>query len=304
MGDIGRLVTAMVTPFTDAGAVDYGQAKVLARALLDSGSEGLVISGSTGESPTLTKDEKLRLFAETKGIAGDAAVVAGTGSNSTADSIELSKAAQAEGVDALLLVVPYYNKPTQEGLYRHFRAIAESVSLPCMLYNVPSRTVTNMTTETVIRLSEEPNIIGVKEASGDLEQIGAIIDGAASGFRVWSGNDNDTFAIVERGGYGVVAVASHLVGRQMRQIIQLSLDGASSRAKEIDDSLQALYRDLFIISNPIPIKHALNYLGFNIGQCRLPLCEADEKSAAAIEATVRDITVDLPVPSAAGIARP
>lgn len=299
MGDVGRLVTAMVTPFTDLGDVDYGQAKVLTRALLESGNDGVIVAGTTGESPTLTKEEKLRLFAEVKSVAEDAMVIAGVGSNNTADSITLAKAAESYGVDGLLLVVPYYNKPTQEGIKQHFRAIAGSVNLPCILYNVPSRTGVNMTAETALSLGETPNIIGVKEASGDLAQISSIIDGSAvENFRVWSGNDNDTLAIIQRGGYGLVGVASHLVGRQMSQMIGLAATGDLEQATAIDDALQGLYRDLFLISNPIPIKHALNYIGFNVGNCRLPLCDADKVTAVAIEAAVRAVTIDLPVPTA------
>ena len=197
MVNVGRLITAMVTPFDGQGEVDYDQAKHLASSLLDSGSDGLVVSGTTGESPTLTKEEKLRLFREIKAELGDrGAVVAGTGNYSTAESIELTREAEKEGADAALLVVPYYNKPPQDGLYLHFKAIAESTGLPCILYNVPSRTITNLSAETTLRLSQVPNIIGVKEASADFDQIATIIEGADEGFQVWSGNlggmDRDT----------------------------------------------------------------------------------------------------------------
>lgn len=194
MAQLGRLLTAMVTPFTEEGEVDEKQAKRLASTLLDSGSDGVVVSGTTGESPTLSKQEKVRLFALIKETVGDrGTVVAGTGSYCTAESIELSKEAEKAGVDALLLVVPYYNKPTQEGLFQHFRAIAQSTRLPCILYNVPSRTVTSLAAETVIRLSQIDNIIGIKEASGNLEQVAKILDGTSKDFLVYSGNDGDTF---------------------------------------------------------------------------------------------------------------
>ena len=226
MAEIGRLITAMVTPFDQQGQVDYPQAKRLANALLDSGSDGVIVSGTTGESPALTTEEKIRLFAEVKSAVGDrGAVIAGTGNYSTAESIELSREAEAAGVDGLLLVVPYYNKPPQEGLYQHFKSIAGSVHLPCVLYNVPSRTSLNMTDDTTIRLSHVDNIVGVKEAGSDLDQISRIIDGATDGFRVWSGNDNETFPIMALGGYGVVSVASHLVGAQIKQMIGLLLEG-------------------------------------------------------------------------------
>ncbi len=294
MTEIGRLITAMATPFDRAGQVDYAQARRLANALLDSGSDGVIVSGTTGESPTLTTDEKLRLYAEVKGAVGDrGAVVAGTGNYSTAESIELSKEAERAGVDGLLLVVPYYNKPPQEGLYQHFKAIAASVKLPCMLYNVTSRTSLNMTHETTIRLSQVDNIIGVKEAGSDLDQITRILDGARDGFRVWSGNDNETFYIMAAGGYGVVSVASHLAGRQIKQMMGLLLEGDVERAAAEHRRLLELFKVLFIVSNPIPVKHALNHAGFNVGRPRLPLLPADAKSAAQIEAVLSRYEMDL-----------
>ena len=191
MKTIGRLLTAMVTPFKDNGDVDFEQAKKLALALLDSGSDGLVVVGTTGESPTLTHEEESRLFKEIKAAVGDrGAVIAGTGSNSTAEAIAATKDAEKIGVDACLLVVPYYNKPSQEGLYQHFKAIANSTKLPCILYNVPSRTITSMTAETVARLSQIENIIGLKEASANMELVAGVISNARKGFLVWSGNDS------------------------------------------------------------------------------------------------------------------
>jgi len=199
MAEIGRLLTAMVTPFDEAGEVDYEQAKKLALALLDSGSEGLVVVGTTGESPTLKRGEEYRLFADIKSVVGGrGSVVAGTGSNSTAEALEATKEAEKIGVDACLLVVPYYNKPTQEGLYQHFKTIAQSTKLPCILYNVPSRTVANLSADTAIKLSHIDNIIGIKEASGNLAQVAKIIGGSREGFLVWSGNDSDTLPIMAR----------------------------------------------------------------------------------------------------------
>ncbi len=299
MGHLGRLLTAMVTPFDAEGRVDYERAKELALALLASGSDGLIVSGTTGESPTLTRDEKLRLFQEIKSIAGDASIIAGTGDNETAFSIEMTQEAERIGVDAALLVVPYYNKPTQEGLYQHFKAIADSVSIPCMLYNVPSRTVVNLSAATALRLSAVPNIIGVKEASGDLDQIGEIIDGAPDDFFVWSGNDNDFLPILVRGGYGVVSVASHLVGKQMREMMEFQIGGDPARAEAIHNHLMPVFRDLFVVSNPIPVKYALNQVGFSVGGFRLPLTEPDEESARIIMEAVRGVSVDLPLPAAA-----
>jgi len=293
---LGRLITAMVTPFAPDGAVDYGQATRLALALLDSGSHGVVVSGTTGESPTLSREEKLRLFAEAKSaVGGRGAVVAGTGSNNTAESLELTKEAERVGVDAALLVVPYYNKPTQEGLFQHFKAIAQATDLPCILYNVPSRTVTSLAADTVIRLSHIDNIVGVKEASGDLDQVAAIIEGASQDFLVWSGNDSDTLPILALGGYGVISVASNLVGNQIRQMIESFMEGRGQEAAAIHRRLLPLIKAMFIVSNPIPVKHALNKAGFAVGKPRLPLTPPDERSAAIIESTLKDYSIDLPL---------
>jgi 4-hydroxy-tetrahydrodipicolinate synthase len=296
MKELGRLLTAMVTPFDEKGAVDYEQAKKLALALINSGSDGLVVVGTTGESPTVTSEEKLRLFGEIKSAVGDeASVVANTGNYSTAESRELTKEAERVGVDACLLVVPYYNKPTQEGLYQHFKAIAGGTSLPCIMYNVPSRTVTSLSAETVIRLSQIDNIIGVKEASGNLEQIARIINGARQGFRVWSGNDGDTLPIMVLGGYGVISVASHLVGSQLKEMITQVSNGKINEAARLHHRLLPLIKTLFLISNPIPLKYALNHIGFRVGKPRLPLTEPDEKTAAAIRDALKDCQIDLPL---------
>jgi 4-hydroxy-tetrahydrodipicolinate synthase len=296
MKEPGRLLTAMVTPFNEKGEVDYNQAKKLAKALVDSGSDGVVVVGTTGESPTLVRSEEYRLFREIKEtLGGQASVVAGTGSNSTAEAVEATREAEKIGVDACLLVVPYYNKPTQEGLYQHFKTIAQGTSLPCIMYNVPSRHVVNMTADTVIRLSQIDNIIGVKEASGNLEQIARIITGTRDGFRVWSGNDSDTFPILTLGGYGIISVASHLVGKQIRQMIEAFLGGKFQEAARIHHHLLPLIDALFIISNPIPVKYAVNQAGFRVGKTRLPLTDPDEKTAAIIRETLKNYTIDLPV---------
>lgn len=304
MPTLGRLITAMVTPFDQEGRVDVAQACALAQALVASGSDGVIVSGTTGESATLTHDEEMRLFEAVRTALGDTgSLVAGTGSNSTSTAVEMTQAAESVGADGALLVVPYYNKPTQEGLYQHFKAIAESTRLPCILYNVPGRTATNMLPETVARLSEISNIVGIKEASGDLEQIGRVIDLVErEDFSVWSGNDNDTLAVVQRGGYGVVSVSSHLVGRQMKEMIELALRGENESAAAIHDHLTPLFRDLFIVSNPIPVKYALNQVGFHVGGLRLPLTPPDEESAKRIMTTVSKYTIDLPLPAGAALA--
>ena len=296
MVEIGRLLTAMATPFDRNGDVDFNQAGRLARALLDSGSDGLVVAGTTGEAPTLTTKEKWQLFATVvKATGGRGAVVAGTGNYNTAESIELSREAERIGVDALLLTVPYYNKPSQEGLFRHFEAIARSTTLPCILYNVPSRTVTDMSAETTIRLSHIPNIVGIKEASGNLAQISNIIQGARGDFRVWSGNDEDTLPVLAVGGYGVVSVATHLVGAQIQEMVQSFLAGERERAAGIHRRLLPLVKSLFLIGNPAPLKYALNHVGFAVGAPRLPLCEPDEAVAEQIRAELARQRIDLPV---------
>ena len=298
MTEIGRLITAMVTPFDEKGAVDYEQAKCLANALLDSGSDGLVITGTTGEGPTLSAEEKIRLYAEVKEAIGSrGAVIAGTTDNDTAKSIELSAEAESVGADALLLTVPAYNKPPQEGLYQHFKAIAESTSLPCLLYNVTSRTSLNMTDETTIRLSHIDNIVGVKEAGSDLNQITRIIDGAGDGFRVWSGNDDETFSIMATGGYGVVSVLSHLVGNQIKQMMGYLLEGDLEKAAAEHRRLLPLFKVMFIVSNPIPLKYSLNHVGFNVGPMRLPLVPPDDKSAEKIRDVLSNYDIDLPIPA-------
>ena len=296
MKELGRLITAMVTPFNEKGEVDYEQARKLALALLDSGSDGLLITGTTGESPTLIRAEEYRLYREIKSVVGErGTVIAGTGSNNTAEALEATREAEKIGVDACLLVVPYYNKPTQEGLYQHFKTIAESTSLPCILYNVPSRTVINMSADTAIRLSHIDNIAGVKEASGNLEQIARIISNTREDFLVWSGNDSETFPIMALGGYGIISVASHLVGNQIKQMIDSFVSGKVGEAAAMHHRLLPLVNALFIVSNPIPVKYAVNHVGFKVGKPRLPLTEPDEKTAAIIKDALKNYKIDLPV---------
>ncbi|MFC1911725.1 4-hydroxy-tetrahydrodipicolinate synthase [Chloroflexota bacterium] len=296
MKELGRLITAMVTPFNDKGEVDYEQAKKLALALLDSGSDGLLVTGTTGESPTLRREEEYRLYREIKSVVGDrGTVIAGTGSNNTAEALEATKEAEKIGVDACLLVVPYYNKPTQEGLYQHFKTVAGSTSLPCIPYNVPSRTVVSMSAETTIRLSKIDNIVGIKEASGNLEQIAKIIAGTGEDFLVWSGNDSETFPIMALGGYGIISVVSHLVGNQIKQMLDSFVSGKVAEAAAMHHKLLPLVNAMFIVSNPIPVKYAVNQAGFRAGKPRLPLTEPDEKTAAIIKDTLKNYKIDLPV---------
>lgn len=296
MKELGRIITAMVTPMTEKGAVDYPQARKLAKALLASGSEGVVVVGTTGESPTLRHEEEKRLFAEVKKAVGNTgSVIAGTGSNNTAEALEFTKDAEEIGVDACLLVVPYYNKPTQEGLYQHFKTIAEATSLRCILYNVPSRTVTSLAAETTIRLSQIPNIVGVKEASGNMEQITKIIKESRPGFLVWSGNDSDTLPMLSLGAYGVISVASHLVGKQINEMVYAYVKGNVKKAAELHQRLLPIFTGLFVISNPMPVKWAVNEVGFRVGKPRLPLIEPDEKTAAGLRELLKKTKIDLAV---------
>lgn len=297
MKELGRLITAMVTPMKADGSVDYEQAKKLAVKLMDSGSDGVVVVGTTGESPTLVRSEELKLFTEIKkSIGGRGSVIAGTGSNATAEAVEATRQAEEIGVDACLLVVPYYNKPSQEGLYQHFKTIADSTSLPCILYNVPSRTVASLSAETTVRLSHIDNIIGTKEASGNFEEISRIISSVRPDFKVWSGNDGDTLPLMSIGAYGVISVVSHLVGAQMKEMLESCLEGNLARAAEIHNSLMPVFKNMFITANPCPMKYALNYLGFEVGKPRLPLVEPDDKAAAVIREVLAGIRVDLPLP--------
>ena len=227
MKKLGRCLTAMVTPFKENGEVDYEQTKKLAKALLASGNDGLVLAATTGEAPTLSWDEEMRIFTEVKAAVGEQpTLIAYTGSNSTKEAVENTEKAEKIGVDACLSVVPYYNKPNQEGIYQHFKAVAECTSLPIIMYNIPGRVVINMTPETIIRLSQIKNIVGVKEANGNMEHVAQTISGVAKvrdDFNIWSGNDNDTFLIMALGGYGVIGVTTHLTGKQYKKMVDLIL---------------------------------------------------------------------------------
>ena len=290
------MLTAMVTPFDEKGEVDYEQAKKLALALLDSGSDGVVLAATTGEAPTLTWEEEMRLFTEVKSAIGNrGTIVAYTGSNSTAEAVEATQGAEKIGVDACLSVVPYYNKPSQEGVYQHFKAIAENTSLPIIMYNIPSRVVINMSWKTIVRLSQIDNIVGVKEASGDMAHVAQTINNVGKGFLIWSGNDNDTFPIMALGGYGVIGVTTHLVGKQYKKMMDIILSNKIAEAATIQRHLVPLVNAMFMAPSPAPIKYALNHLGFNVGKLRLPLTEPDEKTAAFIRDILKSYKIDLPV---------
>jgi 4-hydroxy-tetrahydrodipicolinate synthase len=300
MKKLGRLLTAMVTPFKDNEGqdLDYEQARKLALALLDAGNDGLVVGATTGEAPTLSWEEEIRLFKEIKSAVGNKGdVIAYTGSNSTAEAVEATEKAEKTGVDACLSVVPYYNKPDQEGIYQHFKAIAASTKLGVIMYNIPSRVVINMEPETIGRLSKIPNIIGVKEASANMEHVAKTLNaiGDRKDFYIWSGNDNDTFPIMALGGYGVIGVTTHITGKQYKKMMDLLLAGKVAEAAAIHRHLVPLVNALFSAPNPCPIKYALNHLGFRVGKPRLPLVEPDEKTANNIRETMKKYTIDLKI---------
>lgn len=273
MLDFGRIVTAMVTPFDAQQQIDWDRTGSLIDYLIEQQkSDSIVVCGTTGEAPTLSEAEKLQLFEfAVKHAAGRCRVIAGTGGNDTASSVELSIRAEALGVDGLLLVAPYYNRPSQEGLYQHFRTIAEAVQIPVMLYNVPKRTGVNVTAETTLRLATIPNVTSMKEASGDLEQISRIVSEAPEGFKVYSGDDSLTLPILAVGGYGVVSVSSHVIGRQMSEMIEAYLQGKHQVAAQLHGQLLPIFTGLFHCPNPVPVKYALGLHGQDVGQCRLPL---------------------------------
>lgn len=287
--DFGRLITAMVTPFNEQLQIDWEATGRLIDELIEvQKSDSLVVSGTTGESPTLTEEEKLELFRfSVRRAAGRAKIIAGTGSNDTAHSIHLSKLAEEAGVDALLLVAPYYNKPNQEGLYLHFKAIAESTKLPVILYNVPGRTVVSLSTATTLRLAQLPNVVATKECAS-VEQITELVAGAPEGFVVYSGDDGITLPTLAVGGYGIISVASHVVGAEMRQLIDAFLDGRLPEAAQLNGKLFPVFKGLFQcphpVPNPVAVKHALSVKGFNVGGVRLPLAPATADEQAFIEA--------------------
>ncbi|WP_132943838.1 4-hydroxy-tetrahydrodipicolinate synthase [Tumebacillus sp. BK434] len=273
--DFGRLLTAMVTPFDDNEEIDYGRLDRLIDHLIATGTTTLVVSGTTGESPTLTHDEKISLFKYVvEKAAGRVKVVAGTSSNSTKASVKLSQEAEAAGVDGLLLVVPYYNKPSQEGMYQHFKAIAESVQIPCILYNIPGRTGVNMTSETTLRLAEIDNVVATKESSGDFNQISEITAAAPAGFKVYSGDDYLTLPMLSVGAYGIVSVASHVIGSEMTEMINQFVEGNVAEAAQIHAKLLPVFQGLFLATNPTLVKAALNQSGVEVGGVRLPLTAA------------------------------
>ncbi len=284
----GPVITAMVTPFDSRGEVNYDAAAELARFLIRNGSTGLVVAGTTGESPALSDAEKIALFRSVAAAVGnEAAVIAGTGGNSTAGSAALTAEASKTGVNGIMLVTPYYNKPTQEGLYRHFKDAASVTDLPVMLYNVPGRTGVNMTAETCLRLAEINNIVAVKEASGNLEQAAEICKHAPPGFFLYSGDDIFTLPMLSVGACGVVSVVSNVAGPRIAEMINLFHQGRNAEAARVHWELLPLFRGLFMATNPIPLKAALQLIGFDTGEPRLPLLPLPEEMRRSLEILLR-----------------
>jgi 4-hydroxy-tetrahydrodipicolinate synthase len=276
--EFGKLITAAVSPFDKNYDLDIEAFHSLVEHLIENGSDGILISGTTGESPTLSDQEKVDLFKYAKDNFGDRIkIIAGTGTNDTRHSIELSMEAESIGVDCLLLVTPYYNKPSQQGLYKHFEKIAGEVSLPIILYNVPSRTSCNIDSGTCIELSKIDNIRGVKEASTNFRQISEIISGTDDAFLLYSGNDGDTLPILSLGGTGVISVASHIIGREIKEMMAHFQEGNIREAARSHNSLLEVFYGIFIATNPVPIKEALNLKGIQAGPCRPPLYPMSDK---------------------------
>lgn len=287
--ELGRVITAMATPFKADGSLDIDGARTLAEHLVAHGSDGIVVAGTTGEAPTLTHQEKHDLWsAVADEVKGKASLIAGTGTYSTAESIELTRTAAEAGADAALLVTPYYSRPPQSGLLEHFRAVASSTSLPVVLYDIPSRTARKIEHPTLLELAKVPNIVGVKDAAGDLAGT-AKLAAEAPGFKIWSGDDALTLPMLAVGGLGVVSVASHLVGHRIAEMIAAHDKGDVEGAARIDRELRPLYEILFITANPIPLKAALRMVGLPAGPVRLPLVDATDAERARIASVLETL---------------
>jgi len=290
----GRVITAMVTPLDSQLNVDFGQAGKLAQRLIDSGTDTILVGGTTGESPTLTDNERVRLVEAVLDAIGDKApVIAGTGTNSTAASVALTKQAEALGAHGAMLVAPYYNKPPQNGLYAHFRTVAEATRLPVMVYNIPGRTSVNITPETMGRLAEIENIVALKEAGGSADQASEMVRAVRGKLRVYSGDDSLTLPMMAVGAYGVVSVVSNVAGRLVADMVKAFAAGETARATELHLQLLPLFKGLFLTTNPIPVKAALRLQGFDAGGLRLPLIEATEEQIAAVRQAMVEAGVEV-----------
>lgn len=290
MIDFGKVATAMVTPFDHKGNIDFEKTTQLINYLISNGSDALVIAGTTGESPTLSTEEKLALFRHSvKVVDGRVPVVAGTGSNNTYASIELTKKAEEIGVDAIMIVAPYYNKPNQEGLYQHFKTIAESTELPVMLYNIPGRSVINMSVDTIVRLAELPNVVALKDASGDLDAMTAIIAQTSDDFALYSGDDGLTLPVLAIGGTGIISVAAHVIGNEMQEMVKLYESGNPKEAAKIHQRIVPVMKSLFAAPSPTPVKTALQLKGLDVGSVRLPLVPLTEEERQTLVSTLNTL---------------
>jgi 4-hydroxy-tetrahydrodipicolinate synthase len=286
-GRFGPLVTAMITPMKADGAVNVDEARRIAEYLCVNGSTGIVVSGTTGEGPTLTDEEKMELFRAVVGAVGErASVIANTGGNDTRSSVDLTRRACSAGVHGILAVGPYYNKPPQAGLVAHFRAIADASNVPVMIYNIPGRTAVNVLPETLVTLSSHPRIRAVKESSGDLMQIAEIAARLTDDFDVYAGDDHLALPTASVGGCGVVSVVSHVAGRDIRAMLAAYARGDNDSATALHARLLPLIRALFAVSNPIPVKAAMRHFGFDVGSCRLPLCDLTAEQERALSAAI------------------
>ncbi|WP_409305478.1 4-hydroxy-tetrahydrodipicolinate synthase [Peribacillus sp. SCS-155] len=283
MVNFGKVSTAMVTPFDKKGNIDFTKTTQLVNYLIENGTDSIVLAGTTGESPTLSSEEKIALLRHVAKIVDKRIpIIMGTGSNNTYASIELTKKAEKNGADAIMLVGPYYNKPNQEGLYQHFKTIAESTSLPVMVYNIPGRSVVNIAPETVIRLSKIDNIVAVKEASGDLLAMTEIIAGTDPDFKLYSGDDSITLPVLSIGGAGVISVASHIIGNELQQMVAAYENGSVKEAAQMHQKLLPIMRGLFNAPSPAPVKTALQMRGMDVGSVRLPLVPLSEKERSSL----------------------
>ncbi|MFT9599502.1 4-hydroxy-tetrahydrodipicolinate synthase [Mesobacillus sp.] len=283
MVQFGRVSTAMVTPFDHKGHIDFNKTTQLVNHLIDNGTDSLVVAGTTGESPTLSKEEKIALFQHVvKVVDKRVPVIAGTGSNNTYATIELTKKAEEIGVDAIMIVAPYYNKPNQEGLYQHYKAAAEATSLPVMVYNIPGRSVVNILPETIIRLAEIPNIVAAKEASGDLNAMTKIIANTPDDFLLYSGDDGLTLPVLAIGGTGIVSVASHVIGNEMQAMVDAFFSGRNADAAKLHQRLLPIMQGLFAAPSPAPVKTALQLKGLDVGSVRLPMVPLTEQERTAV----------------------
>ncbi|HVE92091.1 MAG TPA: 4-hydroxy-tetrahydrodipicolinate synthase [Actinomycetota bacterium] len=288
MSRFGRVVTAMVTPFRDDLSLNVDEAQRLARHLVDSGSDGLVVAGSTGEGPTLTHEEKVTLFrAVADAVSGDAKVICGTGTYSTADTVELTVQAAKTGADGVLVVTPYYNKPPQHALLEHFRTVADASDLPVMLYDIPGRTALKIEVETLLKAAEHPRIQAVKQATDDLTSLARLMAAVPDGFELYSGQDDWTLALQAWGACGVVSVASHVVARKIGEQLDAFDRGDVESARRAQASYVPLVQALFCTTNPIPVKAAMNLLGFKAGPPRPPLGEARPEEVAQVRSALQ-----------------